>query len=220
MSTEKLSAKKSRICFFVGTGIAFGLAIFWTFPCMAQGSEQAADQTAFSDDAELMQLEGSQVRQLEGEVQNAEMQAELDERRTRAYRLYAQRKVQELEKLKGHSATNDQQIAILQNWLKADAAMRFRDQQNLRALQSRLTNIEQNQNQVVSNLSNDVGAVREASINARSDDKFRQQMQMNYFNEMQTEMGKASWGPQSQGTYYSMGGMGFNGGQSLFGGGY
>jgi hypothetical protein len=71
----------------------------------------------------------------------------------------------------------------------------------------------------MANMSNDIGAVREAANDARSDTKFRQQMSMNYFNEMQTEMGAASWyQPRGNGANYNMGGMGFNGGQQLFGG--
>ncbi|MBX9685194.1 MAG: hypothetical protein K2X27_00755 [Candidatus Obscuribacterales bacterium] len=184
----------------------------------AQGGEMSADQTAFQDDDELLRLNNSQVREVEGEEQSAEQQAAFDDKRNQAYRLYAEKRVQELEKLKKGSPDNDKQIAILQNWLKADSAMRLRDQQTINALRRRIYSMEQNQQQTMTNLSGDVSAMREAANNARADDQFRQQMQINYFNELQTEMGPATWVHPQRGATYNMGGMGFNGGQQLFGG--
>ena len=191
-----------------------------TTSVFAQGAETAADQTAFQDDAELMRLNGSQVNQVEGEVQSAEQQASYDNQRNQAYRLYAEKRIQDLEKLKGGNAENTKQISILQRWLKADSETRLRDQQTINSLRQRLANMEQSQNTVVSNLGGDVAAMRESAIDARSDDKFKQQMQMNYFNELQSEMGPASWVHSNRGPSYNMGGYGFSGGQSLMGGGY
>ena len=197
---------------FVGTA---GLSV----RCFAQSGEQAADQTVFQDDAELMRLNNAQVNQLEAQEANAEAQANLDRQRNQAYRLYAEKRVQDLEKLKGKNSSTQEQIAVLQRWLKADAAMRLTDMQTIKSLRERVARMEQTQQQVTTNLGGDVGAMREAGENARSDDKFRQMMAVNYFNEMQTEMGPASWyPPRGGGANYSMGGMGFNGGQQLFGG--
>ena len=188
-------------------------------PVALAQSEQSADQSAFQDDDELLRLNNSQVRVLEGEEQNAESQAANDDQRNQAYRLYAEKRVQDLEKLKS-SPNNQQQLQILQRWLKADAAMRLRDQQTISSLRRRIQNMEQTQNMTMGNLGNDVSAMRSAANDAQADNKFRQQMQMNYFNELQTEMGPASFGRPQGSPTYSMGGMGFNGGQTLFGGGY
>lgn len=198
--------------------MAFALILAPCTPSFAQ-SEQSADQSAFQDDDELMRINNSQVRELEGEEHNAEQQAMFDDQRNQAYRLYAEKRVSDLEKLKT-SPNNTQQIAVLQRWLKADAAMRLRDQQTIASLRRRISSMEQTQQQTMGNLGNDVAAMREAANDAQADNKFRQQMQMNYFNELQTEMGPASFNrPQYAGSY-SMGGMGFNGGQTLWGGGY
>ncbi|HEY9785610.1 MAG TPA: hypothetical protein V6D17_09435 [Candidatus Obscuribacterales bacterium] len=187
--------------------------------CRAQTGEQAADQSVVQDDAELMRLNNAQLRQVQGQERQAEEQAALDAQRDETYRLYAEKKVQELEKLKTKSPSTEQQIQVFQNWLRADAAVRLRDIQTIRALQQRIAKLEQTQDQVMSNIGSDVNAVREAGENARADDKFRQMMQINYFNELQTEMGPASWyPPRGGGAFYSMGGLGFNGGQNLLGG--
>lgn len=200
-------------------GLCLAMAVCSLVPvpvCVAQDA-QSADQSAFRDDGDLLELENGQIRQLENQEMSAENQADFDDRRNQAYRLYAQKRVSELEKLKGKDSQS--QIQVLQNWLRADANMRMRDMQTIRALRQRIANLEKTQNTSMANLGNDVGALREDAIDARSDAKFRQQMQMNYFNEMQTEMGPASWYEHPQnGVSYSMGGMGFNGGQSLFGG--
>ncbi|MBX9721990.1 MAG: hypothetical protein K2X81_11385 [Candidatus Obscuribacterales bacterium] len=207
---------KKSIILGLGLTLTFSsfLACSKTF---AQSAEQGADQSAFQDDDELLRLNNSQVRQMEGEEHNAEQEAQFDDQRNQAYRLYAEKRVAELEKLKGSSA-NDKEIGILQRWLKADSATRLRDQQTINSLRQRIANLEQTQQQVMTNLGGDVGAMREASNNARADDKFRQQMQINYFNEMQSEMGPATWSHPQGGPTYGMGGMGFNGGQQLFGG--
>ena len=187
---------------------------------LAQSEEQSADQATFQDDVELMRVNSSQIRVLENEEQSAEQQAASDDKRNQAYRLYAEKRVNELEKLKSGNAQNDQQIAIMQRWLKADASMRLRDQQIINGLRKRIASMEQTQQDGISNLGGDVTAMREAAVDARSNEQFRQQMAINYFNELQSEMGPAHMVHQNVGPTYGMGGMGFNGGQQLFSGGY
>ncbi len=209
-----MSLKKSIL---LGLGLTVTLSVLFSVESSYAQSEQGADQSAFQDDDELLRLNNSQVRQMEGEEQSAEQQATFDDKRNQAYRLYAEKRVQELEKAKG-SPTNEKEIGVLQRWLNADASTRLRDQQTINSLRQRVANLEQTQQQVMTNLGGDVGAMREASNNARADDKFRQQMQINYFNEMQSEMGPATWVHPTRGASYGMGGQGFNGGQQLFGG--
>jgi hypothetical protein len=213
---------KVKVSPVLGCGLALiATGILTPGGSFAQSGEQAADQSAFQDDIELMRVNDAQMREVAGEEQSAEEQAALDEKRNQAYRLYAEKRVNELEKLKGANAQNNSQIAIMQRWLKADAAMRLRDQQTINNLRKRIASMEQSRQQVMSNLGGDVGAMREAANDARSNERFRQQMAINYFNELQTEMGPAHMDQrQTYGTSYGMGGMGFSGGQTLFGGGY
>lgn len=211
---------RQKIWILLGLSLIVGSFNASTTRVLAQGAETAADQSAFQDDEELMRLNGAQVNQVQGEVMNAEQQAAYDDKRNQAYRLYAEKKIQELEKIKASSPDNARQIGVLQRWLKADAAMRMRDQQTINSLRQRLANIEQTQNQTMTNLGGDVSAMREAANDARADDMFRQQMSINYFNELQSEMGPANWTHSSRGPSYGMGGYGFSGGQALFGGGY
>lgn len=184
-------------------------------------SEQAADQAAFQDDDELMRMNNAQINQLESEERNAEQQAAFDNKRNQAYRLYAEKRIEDLEKLKSGNAQNDKQIAIMQRWLKADSAMRLTDQKTINSLRQRIANMENTQQTVMQNLGGDVGAMREAANDARANQQFRQQMAINNFNELQTEMGPASWKWSNRGPTYNMGGYGFSGGQPLWGrGGY
>jgi len=185
----------------------------------AQGETQA-DQAVFSDDGDMLRLNEAQLRDLEMQEQSAENVANMDASKNQQYRLYAEKRIAEVEKLKGaKKADADSQVQTLRRWLQADQAQRARDLQIIRSLQARIARLEQTQQTTMANMSNDIGAVREAANDARSDTKFRQQMSMNYFNEMQTEMGAASWyQPRGNGANYNMGGMGFNGGQQLFGG--
>lgn len=208
--------KSSKPVIF-GLALSLGAFLFLNAPCTFAQGEQAASQTVFQDDADLLRLDNAQINQLQMQEQSAEQQAALDNQRNQAYRLYAEKRVQELEKLK--TPANQQQIVALQKWLQADANMRQRDMQIIRALQARIARLEQTQSQTTAQLGNDVGAIREAGQDAHDAEKFKQMMAINYFNELQTEMGPASWyPPKGGGGYYSMGGMGFNGGQQLFGG--
>lgn len=186
----------------------------------AQTSEQSADQAAFQDDDELLRMNSSQINQLESQERSAEQAAAYDDSRNQAYRLYAEKRVQDLEKLKGGNSQNDKEISVLQRWLKIDAAMRLRDQQTISSLRQRIANMEQTQQQTMTNLNGDVGAMREAANDARANDQFKQQMAMNYFNELQSEMGPATWVHPNSGATYGMGGFGFSGGRTAFGGGY
>jgi len=211
---------KSKDLLLLSVGFAMVLASANAPQCSLAQGEQQADQAAFQDDEELMRMNNAQIHELEGEEQNADQQASFDDKRNQAYRLYAEKRVEDLEKLKGGNPQNDKQIAVLQRWLKADAATRLRDQQTINALRKRVANMEQTQQAETSNLGNDVGALREAATDARSNQQFKQQMSINYFNEMQSEMGPAHMIKANSGPSYNMGGMGFNGGQQLFGGGY
>lgn len=204
----------------VSFSLAMASSVAITLAANAQESETAADQSAFSDDGDMLRVNEAQLRDLEMQEQSAESAANMDSAKNQQYRLYAEKRIADVEKLKGaKKADSDSQVQTLRRWLQADSAQRARDLQIIRSLQSRISRLEQTQQTTMANMNNDIGAVREAANDARSDAKFKQMMSMNYFNEMQTEMGQASWyPPRGGGANYNMGGMGFNGGQQLFGG--
>ncbi len=205
----------------LATSFSLALASSCAISLSAYAQEEtAADQAAFSDDGDMLRLNEAQLRDLEMQEQSAENAANMDSARNQQYRLYAEKRIQDVEKLKGQKkADADSQVQTLRRWLQADSAQRARDLQIIRSLQSRIARLEQTQQATTANMANDIGAVREAANDARSDTKFKQQMSMNYFNEMQTEMGAASWyQPRGNSVGYNMGGAGFNGGQQLFGG--
>jgi hypothetical protein len=182
----------------------------------ASFAQTGTDQTIFNDEGEMVQMDNAQIRQLESEEQSAEQKAAFDQQQDRNYRLYAEKRVQDLEKLKGGDK-GDKQLAVLQNWLKADAQVRAQDMATIRSLQRQIMSLQKNQQQVMANLGNDVSAMRQDAQNQEDNTRFSQQMQMNYFNELQTEMGPANWeAPNPNGAYYSMHGMGFSGGRGLW----
>lgn len=180
-------------------------------------AQTGTDQTIFNDEGEMVQMDAAQLRQMEGEEQAAEQRAAFDEKQNRNYRLYAEKRVQELEKLKGENSKTDQQISVLQQWLKSDAQVRAQDMATIRSLQQQILNLQKNQQAVMANLGNDVNAMRQDAQNQVATEKFNETMRTNYFNELQTEMGPANWNtPSSQGAYYSMNGIGFGGGRGLW----
>lgn len=209
-----------KVSKLLATSFSLALATSCLVSVSAFAQESQADQAAFGDDGDMLRLNEAQLRDLEMQEQSAESTASMDAAKNQNYRLYAEKRIQEVEKLKGAKASStDAQVQTLRRWLQADSAQRARDLQIIRSLQARIARMEQTQQTTMANMQNDVGAVREAAIDARSDAKFKQMMSMNYFNEMQTEMGQASWyPPRGGGANYNMGGMGFNGGQQLFGG--
>lgn len=167
----------------------------------------------------MVRMDNAQLQHVQQQEQNAEAKASSDAQRDEAYRLYAEKRITELEKLKGKGS--DEQIAVLQKWLKNDAQIRAQDQQTIKALQQQIAGLQQNQHQMMANIGNDINSMRQQYQDQRDDVKFSQMMQMNQFNELQSEMGACSWGrPPTDGTFNSVGGYGFGGGYGYsYGGG-
>lgn len=197
--------------------VAFGIASLLSMPtgALAQG------QAIFQDDRQIMQQDQQQVRQFENQVENYQEQAKERDQSADSYRLYAEKRINELEKLKkaGGSPTKslnkerNGELYALQGWLKNDAGTRAAEQAHIKQLDLAIANLQQQQQGQMANLSADVGAMRQVAQRQDDDDKFNHMMQMNYFNELQSEMGAASWGrPPTDGTYNSVGGYGFLGG--------
>ncbi len=186
-------------------------------PAFAQAS--GANQQIFRDEEDVMQIQNQQINQLEQQEQRAENKAQADDQKDRTYRLYAEKRIQALEHLKNaggsavKSVAQDKELSNLKSWLRADQAMLDRDQASINQINRSIANLRQTQTETTSNLGSDITAMRQSVQDERDDVKFQQMMQINQFNELQSEMGAASWGtPPQDGTFNSVGGYGFGGG--------
>ncbi|MDR3613234.1 MAG: hypothetical protein P4L53_06690 [Candidatus Obscuribacterales bacterium] len=197
--------------------VAFGISSMLAIPngAFAQG------QAIFQDDRQIMQTDQNQVQQYENQVENYEAKAKERDAEADSYRTYAQKRISELKKLQasGGSPTKslvkskNGEMYALQGWLKNDEDTRLQEQEHIKQLDKAIVNLQQQLNGQTQNLSADVGAMREVAQRQADDDKFSQMMQINHFNELQSEMGAASWGrPPTDGTFNSTGGYGIQGG--------
>jgi hypothetical protein len=197
--------------------VATGIVSLLIMPTAAKAQGQAI----FQDDRQILQQDRQQVQQFENQVQNYEDQAKQRDESADNYRLYAEKRVEELTKLRNAGGSPTKSLAkekqgelyALESWLRNDSATRAEEQKHIKQLDQAIINLQQQQQAQIANLSADVGAMREGMQQKTDDDKFNQQMQMNNFNELQSEMGAATWGrPPRDGTYNSVGGYGFLGG--------
>ena len=146
-----------------------------------------------------------------------------------SYRLYAEKRIQALSKIRNAGGSPAQSYAhdkkgelyALQAWLKKDNETRAAEQAHIKQLDQAIANLQGDEQAAMANLPNDIGAMRQVAQRQADDDKFNHMMQMNYFNELQSEMGAASWGrPPTDGTFNSVGGYGMQGGYGYsYGGG-
>jgi hypothetical protein len=188
----------------------------------AQPMVNAQGQAIFQDDRALMQTDQMEVQQYQNNERSYEQQSEARDAGANTYRLYAEKRISELEKVRNAGgsptkslATNGKtgELYALEAWLKSDDATRASEQKHVRQLNKAISNLQGSETAAMANLPNDIGAMREDGQRAANDDKFNHMMQMNYFNELQSEMGAASWGrPPTDGTYNSVGGYGMQGG--------
>jgi hypothetical protein len=214
-----LPAKKALL---MGLPVMMCLTFSIAAPAFAQVA--GADQGIFSDEEQMLRIKNSQVGQYEQQKSAAERDLQTEDAQNGQYRLYAEKRVQELSKPTAHggkaAATDAQQLAFFQNWLKRDSAYRAKQMAYINQLQSTISSLQSGTQQTINNLGNDINGMREAVQDKKDAQKFSQMMQMNYFNELQSEMGAASWGrPPEDGTFNSTGGYGLMGGYGMgFGG--
>lgn len=216
----RLAAKSS---FWKGTLCLLCLALStWLLPAdnnKVCAQVAGADQGIFNDEQQMLRINNMQTRQYEMEKNQAEREYQAEQQRTGPYRLYCEKKVQELTKSiattpSGKKKQEEQsQLGVFQDWLKRDNEYKAKQQAYISQLQAALKRTEKGQQETLANLSSDIGAMRENVQDQKDAQKFNQMMQVNYFNELQSEMGAASWGrPPTDGTYNSVGGYGFMGG--------
>lgn len=187
-------------------------------PSLAQAGE---DQAIFQEEKQLIHTDQAQEQQLLQEKQQYQAEISKDEPQDDSYRAYAEKRVQELTKLKAAggsptrslSAQKNGELYALEKWLTADAQARSQEQARLKQLDQAIANLQESQSTAMQNMNADVQSMREDANAEQQSRKFNQQMQINNFNELQSEMGAASWGrPPTDGTYNSVGGYGFSGG--------
>jgi len=206
-----LSAKKS---IFKSIPLIMCFAMLNTAPAHAQAA--GADQGIFGDEEQMLRINNAQVQQYQSQKQEAQRELDAEDSKNAQYRLYAEKRVADLSKATASGAKkaeNEQQLALFKDWLKKDAAYKTRQMAYINQLTQTIQNLQSGQQQTLANLGSDINSMRETVQDKKDAQKFNQMMQMNYFNELQSEMGAASWGrPPTDGTFNSTGGYGMLGG--------
>jgi hypothetical protein len=199
-----------------GMPLLMCFALLNTSPASAQVA--GADQGIFNDEEQMLRINNAQVQQYQAQKAEAERELNAEDSKNATYRLYAEKKVNDLTRAAatatGAKKTDDQtQLQFFKDWLKRDAAYKARQMAYINQLQQTINSVQQGQQQTLSNLGSDITAMRETVQDKKDAQKFNQMMQINYFNELQSEMGTASWGrPPTDGTFNSVGGYGMLGG--------
>ncbi|HEY9711875.1 MAG TPA: hypothetical protein V6C72_00300 [Chroococcales cyanobacterium] len=197
-------------------------------PAAAPGFCDGEEQAIFQDEHEMMRDNQHQLQQYENQDQMMRQDIQQHDSQNQAYRLYAEQRVQQLEKLKAAGgspsralAKDSGQLYALESWLKRDSQDRAAEQSRLRALDQAIANLRDTTTATQQNLSADISAMREDENQKAADNAFDKMMRINQFNELQSEMGAASWGrPPTDGTFNSTGAYGMGGGYGYsFGGG-
>jgi hypothetical protein len=178
------------------------------------------EQAIFQDERLLQMDNAHQANQLQNQENQYEQGMETKEAKDEPYKLYAEKRVAELLKLKSAGgsparsyAKQTGELYALQSWLSKDAATQEDEMAHIKNLDKAIANLRDSEHMDQGNLQNDVQAMREDEIAKQSDDAFNKMMQINQFNELQSEMGAASWGrPPTDGTFNSTGGYGMGGG--------
>jgi len=193
----KPSAGKARIDKFNLTPVVAALATSFLYchsGCLAQSR---TDSTIFQEENQMLRSDQQQVQQLEQQKQQYEQQAQSQESQDEPYRLYAEKRVGELQKLRanggspvrGVASQATTQLYALQKWLSADAETKLEEQQHLQQLDESIANLQTDQTNTRNNMQSDIQGLREDATQSVEDKRFQQQMQINQFNEEQNEMG-------------------------------
>jgi hypothetical protein len=183
------------------------------------------DQTMFGEENQLLKIDQNQKQQLLEEKQQYQEEVQQQQASTETYREYAEKRIAELTKLKNAggspvrklSADKNQELYALEKWMQADAQARTEEQKHIQQIDQAISNLSADQTTTIGNMHSAVSNLRENDVIAEENRKFNQQMQINNFNELQTEMGwLTNNAPPRWGTMGGGGGYGGYGG----GGGY
>jgi hypothetical protein len=193
----KLSAAKSRTQHLYSTSFVAALATSFLFcqsGCLAQAN---ADRAVFQEENQMLNADQQQQQQLEHQKQQYEQQVQAQEQQDEPYRLYAEKRVGELQKLRanggspvrGVASQATTQLYALQKWLSADAETKLEEQQRLKQLDENIANLQTEETNTRNNMQSDIQGLREDATQSVEDKRFSKQMQINQFNEEQNEMG-------------------------------
>jgi hypothetical protein len=192
---------------------SFGVSML---PAFSQGSNQAI----FQDERQMELDNQARINGLSNQEQSFQQAAQANDAKNEPYRLYAEKRIAALIKLKAAGGSPSRSYAnqtgdlhALENWLQSDTKTRANEQARIKQLNQAIANLRESENADQSNMSGAIQGMREGQIAAQSDDDFNKMMRINQFNELQSEMGAASWGrPPQDGTFNSTGGYGMGGG--------
>ncbi len=176
-----------------------------------------ANQGIFNDEEQMLKINNAQVQGYEAEKMQAQRELELRESKEGPYRLYVQKTIKDLTKPGAAKHPEDaKKLKVLQDWLAKDNEFYSTKQAQIDQLTQSIQRMQTSQTNTMSNLQNDITAMRENVQDQKDSEKFDKMMKINYFNELQSEMGACSWGaPPQDGTYNSTGGYGMLGGYGM-----
>lgn len=183
----------------------------------ASAQVAGANQSIYRDEQQMLNTDQAMINQYQTSETSAENKLAAEEAKTNAYRLYAEQRIAQLEQKKGTSpslsGSKAGEMSILSQWLRADNAYRAKQQAYIDQLDQCIINLRTSETNTLANLNTDINSMRQTVQDGRDQQKFENQMQMNQFNELKSEMGACSWGDTPRdGTYNSVGGYGMNGG--------
>jgi len=210
-----MDSKKTRYCQVALVALSL-LSLSSSSPALAQVA--GANQTIYHDEQEMLNTDQAMINQYSSAENEAESKLAAEQAKTNAYRLYAEQRIQALEKQKkgvspSLAGAKSGEMAVLTSWLQQDSAYRAKQQAYIDQLEQCISNLRTSQTNTLANLNTDINALRQGVQDDKDQQKFENQMQMNQFNELKSEMGACSWGDTPRdGTFNSVGGYGFNGG--------
>ncbi len=211
----RMDSKKTRYYQVALVALSL-LSLSSSSPALAQVA--GANQTIYHDEQEMLNTDQAMINQYSSAENEAESKLAAEQAKSNAYRLYAEQRIQALEKQKkgvspSLAGAKSGEMAVLTSWLQQDSAYRAKQQAYIDQLEQCISNLRTSQTNTLANLNTDINALRQGVQDDKDQQKFENQMQMNQFNELKSEMGACSWGDTPRdGTFNSVGGYGFNGG--------
>ena len=200
------------------SALTLAVAAIAVAPGAALAQAAAANQGIFSDEQQMLHTDGAMINQYTQAQRQAEADLTNEEQRSAAYRLYAEKRIDQLEDYKRRGAaalagSKPGDLPTLEAWIKTDDAYRAKQQGYIAQLNQLIINLRQTQTATLANLNNDISGMRQNQQDRKDQQRFENQMQINQFNELQSEMGACAWGgAPNDGTFNSTGGYGMLGG--------
>jgi len=191
-------------------------------PGAAMAQAAAANQGIFGDEQQMLHTDSAMINQYQQSEKQAEDDLGSEEKRNQAYRLYAEQRISQLENYKkggspSLSGAKKGDLPTLEAWIRNDDAYRAKEQSYIDQLNQLIMNLRQSQTQTLANLNSDIAGMRQNQQDRKDQQRFQNQMQINQFNELQSEMGACSWGGtpndgynNSTGGYGMLGGYGYS----------